>query len=133
MTFQLDSDVLFSYGGAVAVPPRPHASAAAAAARAHAKLTATWFAEKTRGVAWTVSHCYTASRREEFTARLRRHVEVDVYGKCAGVWGKLMGVGHERHAQLLRNEYKLYLAFENRLCRDYITEKVRPARGRGGP
>ena len=123
MTFQRDSDVAFPYGAAVAVPPRAHASAAAAAAKAHAEQLAAWFREKDKLVAWTVSHCWTASRREEYMARLRRVLDVDVYGKCAGPWGKLMGLGHEHHAELLRKEYKLYMALENRLCRDYITEK----------
>lgn len=123
MTFQRNSDVLFSYGGCELAPPRPHASAAAAAARAHAKQVAAWFASKKRAVAWTVSHCWTASRREEYVARLRETTQVDVFGKCADLWGKLMGLGHKHHAALLEHDYKMYLAFENRMCRDYITEK----------
>ena len=125
MTFQRDSDVLLSYGAAEPLPPKAHASAARAVAAAHAKQAARWFSEKTKLAAWTVSHCHTASRREEYVARLRRHVAVDVFGKCADLWGKVMGLGYERHSKLLRHDYKMYLAFENRLCRDYITEKVR--------
>ena len=131
MTFQRDSDIVFSYGGVEPLPARPHASAVRAVARAHARQASAWFRSKTRtAAAWTVSHCYTASRREEYAAQLRRHIGVDVYGKCGGLKSKIMGVGHARHSALLQRDYKFYLAFENRLCRDYITEKAR-AHGHG--
>ncbi len=104
MTFQLNSDVLLSYGSVVPLPAAADAAAAAAAAAAHSAQVASWFTSKRRVAAWTVSHCYTVSRREEYAARLREHVTVDIYGKCAGVWGKVLGLGHAHQMDMLRRE-----------------------------
>lgn len=120
MTFRLDSDILFTYGGFVSASGDQMTPAGVAAVEAQ---IGAWYRGKSRLAAWTVSHCYTASRREEYVSRLRSYVPVDVYGKCAGLWGILRGAGHERHADMIRERYKFYIAFENRLCKDYITEK----------
>lgn len=108
----------FPYGGT-----RPAAAASADAVAAFEAQTRAWFQGKSRLAAWTVSHCFTASRREEYVAALRPFARVDVFGKCSGLWGIVRGAGHERHAAMIRDKYKFYLAFENRLCRDYVTEK----------
>ena len=33
-------------------------------------------------VAWMVSNCYTASRREQYVLELQKYISVDVYGNC---------------------------------------------------
>ena len=48
---------------------------------------------------------------------LQKHLQVDVYGKC----GPLSC--DDCHLMLHRH-YKFYLAFENSLCKDYVTEKL---------
>jgi hypothetical protein len=87
---------------------------------------------KTRAVhvAWMVSVCKTQSRREDYVRELRKHIKVDVYGKCGqkscgsnnmSTWGR------DRCDQRLlhgANSYRFYLAFENSLCEDYISEKL---------
>ena len=77
---------------------------------------------KTRLVSWVVSRCQSASRREVYVAELIRHIDVDIFGKCAG---KSVGkkTEHEFWADLFET-HKFYLSFENSLCPDYITEKV---------
>ena len=92
MTFRRDSDVAFHYGG---TKPAPSPSADALAA--FEAQTRGWFQGKSRLAAWTVSHCYTASRREEYMAGLRPHAHVDVFGKCSGVRG---GMGDEDYKAL---------------------------------
>ena len=75
--------------------------------------------KKSKLVGWFVSHCDTDNKREDYVKELAKHVQVDVYGKC--------GTKKCDHVikcnAMLKNDYKFYLAFENTLCRDYITEK----------
>ena len=77
---------------------------------------------KTRLVSWVVSRCQSESRREVYVAELKRHIEVDIYGKCAGK-SVDKTTDHEFWADLFET-HKFYLAFENSLYPDYITEKV---------
>ena len=78
-------------------------------------------ATKSRLVAWMASDCTATSQRSDYVALLQRHIQVDVYGKC----GNLTCLPKFSAAceRLLRS-YKFYLAFENSLCPEYITEKV---------
>ena len=76
---------------------------------------------KTRLVAWFVSNCNTASRREDFVKELREHVDVDIYGSCGE-----FDCPRAKEAEclgMLTDHYKFYLSFENSVCRDYVTEK----------
>ncbi|CAL1542840.1 unnamed protein product [Lymnaea stagnalis] len=79
------------------------------------------FANKTKLVAWFVSHCGMSSQREAYVAELSKHIPVDVYGKC----GSLKCDDRGQCYRMLDREYKFYLAFENSFCRDYVTEKAR--------
>ena len=47
---------------------------------------------------------------------LKKHIDVDVYGKC--------GKSCKPNCFSLLPMYKFYLAFENSICEDYITEKT---------
>lgn len=76
---------------------------------------------KTKMVAWFAGHCTTPIRREEYVRQLSQYVTVDIYGAC----------GKQKCPiscdEMLRNDYKFYLAFENSWCPDYVTEKfIRP-------
>ncbi|KAK0044821.1 glycoprotein 3-alpha-L-fucosyltransferase A [Biomphalaria pfeifferi] len=77
---------------------------------------------KTRMAAWLVSNCRAPSLRAEYVAEMKKHIEVDIYGHCGSTSdcpGNDKGVCMD---SLLEN-YKFYLAFENSMCPDYITEK----------
>ncbi|KAL8567379.1 hypothetical protein ACOMHN_001767 [Nucella lapillus] len=75
---------------------------------------------KTKMVAWFVSNCQTANKRGEYVKKLSQYIRVDIYGAC----GYLdCPRGSKRCSQLLNEDYRFYLAFENSNCRDYITEK----------
>lgn len=78
---------------------------------------------KSKSVAWFVSNCNAFSKREEIAKKLQETIEVDIYGKC----GPLKCVDNEpsqKCEKMLNSTYKFYLAFENALCTDYVTEKL---------
>ena len=75
------------------------------------------FRRKTKWAAWLVSKCTTPSMRDRFVEKLRKYgLPVDIYGYC----GKPLKTNL---TELLNNQYKFYLSFENSMCVDYITEK----------
>ena len=79
-------------------------------------------AGKTRLVAWMVSECARPSKRDEYVKLLQRFIPVDIYGKCGNM--TCLPRLSKKCDQLLNKTYKFYLAFENNLCPEYITEKV---------
>ena len=72
-------------------------------------------------VAWFVTSCQTNSKRENYVRELSDYIAVDIYGDC--------GTFHcdYNESKLCIDEisktYKFYLAFEDSLCKDYITEE----------
>jgi hypothetical protein len=75
---------------------------------------------KSKMVTWFVSHCSTSIRREEYARQLGQYVPVDIFGNCSRECPY-------NCYEMLRSEYKFYLAFENSWCPDYVTEKfIRP-------
>ncbi|KAK4006460.1 hypothetical protein OUZ56_011613 [Daphnia magna] len=76
--------------------------------------------QKSKMVTWFVGHCATKIRREEYVRQLSQYVSVDVFGHCTKSCPYQCD-------EMLRKEYKFYLAFENSWCPDYVTEKfIRP-------
>ena len=67
-----------------------------------------------------VSHCKTVSKREDYVSQLRRHIAVDTFGSCGEQ--RCPGSRPDCYRQLAET-HLFYLAFENSLCDDYITEK----------
>ena len=74
---------------------------------------------KTKLVAWMVSNC-RAQPRMAFVQNLKKYIKVDVFGRCSGKFGQHRGC---RNLAACLKTFKFYLAFENALCEDYITEK----------
>ena len=109
MTHRSDSDIPIPYGAIhrkLPTDPRP-------------KPGTNFAANKTGFAAWAVGHCHPPSKRELYVAELQKFISVDVYGKCGtkicpepGCW------------DYINKKYKFYLAFENSLCMDYVTEKL---------
>ncbi|XP_059152091.1 alpha-(1,3)-fucosyltransferase fut-1-like [Physella acuta] len=110
MSFRRDSDIRTYYG---LVRKRKHI---------REKNYTSILASKTRLVAWFVSNCNTNSKREEYVAELQRYLDVDVYGKCGPFRCPRQNDSNCRDK--IRKIYKFYIAFENNLCKDYITEKL---------
>jgi len=83
---------------------------------------------KTKDIAWLVSHCDTESRREDYVQALKKlnsTLKIDTYGEC----GSLELPKPEDHSSYLDSyktiakDYKFYLSLENSLCQEYVTEK----------
>ena len=75
--------------------------------------------KKTRLVAWMVSNCFTTGGREKYVRELQKYIPVDIYGNC-GTFSCYDDRDCEKHL----TGYKFYLAFENSVCGEYITEKL---------
>jgi hypothetical protein len=67
-----------------------------------------------------VSNCVTSSHREDYVKELVKYIPVDIYGKC----GNLTCADQTRGREMVRDDYKFYIGFENSLCTDYVTEKL---------
>lgn len=73
-----------------------------------------------------ISHCKTTSKREDYINILKKYIPIDVIGICGEVdrtCPKETGAKTECFKRK-QYEYKFVIAFENSICRDYITEKV---------
>ncbi|XP_001369501.3 3-galactosyl-N-acetylglucosaminide 4-alpha-L-fucosyltransferase FUT3 [Monodelphis domestica] len=72
---------------------------------------------KTKLVAWVVSNWKKDSIRMKYFGKLKPYLSVDIYGK------QHIPLPSKRQ-QIILSKYKFYLAFENSLHQDYITEKL---------
>ncbi|XP_047470179.1 alpha-(1,3)-fucosyltransferase C-like isoform X2 [Penaeus chinensis] len=118
MTYHRDSDVIMPFGRVL--PRLPH--------HRQERERDHWSEKNASRLAvWITSHCETPSRREEYVAALRRVVDVDVYGSCgnlsSGTRDTIVYMPKEVSSFRLGNSYMFYLAFENSVCEDYVTEK----------
>ena len=116
MTYRLDSDFPRPYGRLI------RKTATTNKAEIDAFISSA--ASRPNLMAWLVSNCHTKSRREDFAASLSQHLELDVFGGC----GRACDDGRaeeDKCSDMMAREYRFYLALENAVCQDYITEKVR--------
>jgi hypothetical protein len=70
-----------------------------------------WFQGK-RDILWFVSHCKTASKREDYVRKLSHYIKVDEYGKCDAP--DPCKSKKNCKTETLLAKYKFYLSFENR-------------------
>ena len=75
--------------------------------------------QKYRLVLWMVSNCETSGLRENYVRELSKYVDIDVYGDCGN-----MECTSDKKCDEALLKYKFYLAFENSLCGEYMTEKL---------
>jgi len=113
MTYRTDSDIFSPVGSLVRLPITVPNNYTAIASR------------KTKSVAWFVSKCDTTykygSQREKYVRELRKYIDVDIFGECGS---------HDCSKdhmiccmEILNLKYRFYLAFENSLYQQYVTEK----------
>ena len=81
-----------------------------------------WAQNKTHLIAWMASNCKdTFWPRTDFVYDLRKHIPVDMYGKCGNI--ACAKTPNNKDCKIMLRKYKFYLALENSECDEYITEK----------
>ncbi|XP_053330108.1 3-galactosyl-N-acetylglucosaminide 4-alpha-L-fucosyltransferase FUT3-like [Spea bombifrons] len=101
MTFRQDSDIVTPYGWIQALKEPQNVT----------------IPLKTKLVSWVVSQWYPGAPRIAYYKELKEHIHIDVYGK-----GNMKLSRADLHSTI--SQYKFYLAFENSIYKDYITEKL---------
>ena len=73
-------------------------------------------------VAWFVSNCGASNKRLDYAQELRKHISVDIFGACGE---KKCGRSQHSNCQdMLRKNYKFYLAFEVKITLPVSTRKT---------
>ncbi|KAJ8728289.1 hypothetical protein PYW08_016674 [Mythimna loreyi] len=80
---------------------------------------------KKKAVAWLVSNCRAPNGRNNVAKSIKQelseyNITLDIYGAC----GDKNCPRNKTCWQMLENDYYFYLAFENSINEDYVTEKV---------
>lgn len=82
-------------------------------------------------IAWFVSHCNDFNGRMKYVLWLKKFIRVDIIGDCGPKsCGRNKNMGHQYSLhedpcfKMVNKNYRFYIAFENALCKDYVTEKV---------
>ncbi|XP_044162125.1 3-galactosyl-N-acetylglucosaminide 4-alpha-L-fucosyltransferase FUT3-like [Bufo gargarizans] len=101
MTFRRDSDIYNPYGHVESLVETQNFTIPA----------------KSKLVSWVVSKWYPGIRRIAYYEELKKHISVDIYG------ARHMKLSREKFHSTI-SQYKFYLAFENSVYPDYITEKL---------
>ncbi|XP_025112260.1 alpha-(1,3)-fucosyltransferase fut-1-like [Pomacea canaliculata] len=78
-------------------------------------------ARKTKFAAWAVSSVIDQSKRKQFAAMLQKYIPIDIFGENSE--HKCPRDQDDACFQTFSRDYKFYMAFENSLCKDYISEK----------
>lgn len=78
------------------------------------------FKRKTGTALWIALECKRPSKREVLVEKLKKYVPIDIAGNC----GNISCWGYPYRCIDYNTTYKFYLAFENSLCQDYLTEKT---------
>lgn len=109
MTYRQDSDIFVPYDyirpRSIADPPISHNFAVG----------------KSRIVYWMSSNCDSTSRRLNYVKELGKHIDVAIYGACGNLTCRSK---NESCNEYMNATYKFYIAFENSICIDYVTEKL---------
>ena len=120
MTYRLDSDIPIPYSRFKKTGNRKEPTS---------QYPVNYALGKSKKVAWVVSNCKTNSNREEYVDELKKFIEVDIYGHCGSLH---CGRTNGNCFPYINATYKFYLAFENSICQDYVTEKLFRTLSHGG-
>ena len=122
MTYRLDSDVPLLYGS---IERNKHIKKILPVKTKQKKQ---FIKQKKHLIAWLVSNCHTQSKRELLIEDLRQYLPADsihIYGKCGNKrCSRDSPDARDDCWSMLEKDYKFYLALENSICPDYVTEKM---------
>ncbi|KAK6042855.1 hypothetical protein COOONC_19640 [Cooperia oncophora] len=123
MTYRNDSDYPLPYGKFVRRTPLDKEQSFFTENQIRRALK-----RKTKGALLLMSKCLTNSTRESTLRRLSGKVNITIAGRCSSMFPKAKEVYcprsvHDGCEENLTATHRFYIAFENSLCRNYITEK----------
>ncbi|KAK4008233.1 hypothetical protein OUZ56_013382 [Daphnia magna] len=134
MTYLPESDIPLPYGRIEPLSGAPNTEIERLGIQEHIRLSSVNPAKgKTKLAIWMVSNCHARSNRMQYVRNLQKYVDVDIIsneGKCGG---QDLCPKKRKGAtcyDIIEKTYKFYLAFENSICRDYVTEKFFDSIGR---
>ncbi|XP_077284919.1 alpha-(1,3)-fucosyltransferase C-like [Arctopsyche grandis] len=129
MTYRLDSDIplvyfyVYDFDGNAVAPSQDPDWINPNEIEVNTTEFISIFKKKSKTVTWFSSNCLSKSHREKRIKELQKHIKVDVYGKCGTF--KCPRTNETVCFEKMKNDYFFYLSYENSLCNDYLTEKVR--------
>ncbi|CAM1313690.1 FUT4 (predicted) [Pycnogonum litorale] len=114
MTYRQDSDIPRRYGYLTVANENP-------------KRYKNFAKGKSKLVVWFVSNCKSSSKRISYVKELKKYISVDIMGKCSKAKSicneDLSKISRSRCYERISRDYKFVIAFENSICKDYVTEK----------
>ena len=115
-TYLAESDFANSYENQAEFFWRPNASF---------NVDYDFYADKIDFAAALISNCGAGTRRIEYVTEMQKFVPVKIFGKCGNSCPSNLRTTNKPAdcKQIIGKEFKFFLAFENSVCRDYITEK----------
>ncbi|KAI9554291.1 hypothetical protein GHT06_019563 [Daphnia sinensis] len=127
ITYRADSTFPYKYGEIVPLESAPSTVEEAMAMRQDMMRSGINPAKgKTKLAVWMVSNCNAESNRQTYVKILKKYAKIDIFsqkGQCGGQDKCPKRQNRDGCYQLVEKTYKFYLAFENSICKDYVTEK----------
>nr|CAD2181011.1 unnamed protein product [Meloidogyne enterolobii] len=114
MTYRVDSDIYYPYDIFIPCNGKCHVDEYWSEKEVLEKVR-----RKNRLAMKAYSDCVTPSRRENLVAELGKLIKIDLYGHCPGT--TKCDTDYCINQELANHMF--YMAFENSVCKNYITEK----------
>uniref|UniRef100_A0A7I4Y314 Fucosyltransferase n=1 Tax=Haemonchus contortus TaxID=6289 RepID=A0A7I4Y314_HAECO len=118
-TYLLSSDVVFKYG-VYFLPAKVAEEKGFKFTDFHVDYS---FPKKKSGILGFISNCNTSSKRELALRELSKYMNVTIGGKCASNRENVNLCPSGQDCTSLYSDYPFYLAVENSVCKDYVSEK----------